>query len=460
MASLLLIYPPFCTPASPPYSLVNLYGFLKNNLPKDYSLNLLDLNVDFHTSIFPDYQKYCQSLLTEYNRDDYLHRTHEYLQQTRSLYVDNHKRIMAQQSPDLFNEFMEKILEYSPTIVGLSIIYSSQAFYASALIRELQKKGIRVVIGGPAVNHHLREIADATLKNEIEFLEFVVGKKLSHDELNTTMISNFNIIGKNAYFVPELVLPLRTTNTCYYQQCAFCTHHGNAKYFEFPLQNIKESILVSGAKYVFLTDDMIHKQRLLEIATLLKPLNIFWMCQLRPVQELDKQTLKTLYESGLRLVIWGVESGSDRVLQLMRKGTTVKDAELVLRNSHEIGIANGAYILFGFPTETKEEFLETIHFLKRNDEAIDIVSTAVFGLQKGAPAYDHPQDYGIAEITKDHRDYLEPKVHYQPSSGLTQEEAKNMRKKFKGTLERIDKYPKTMNFFREHMLCLVATNLR
>ena len=62
--------------------------------------------------------------------------------------------------------------------------------------------------------------------------------------------------------------------------------------------------------------------------------------------------------------MWGVESGNDRVLELINKGTNVKDIEKVLEDSHNVGIKNIAYILFGFPTEIKEEFLDTIEFLK------------------------------------------------------------------------------------------------
>ena len=152
------------------------------------------------------------------------------------------------------------------------------------------------------------------------------------------------------------------------------------------------------------------------------------------------------------MIIWGVESGSDRVLSLMRKGTNKKDISKVLSDSHKAGIRNTVYIMFGFPTETKEEFLETISFLEDNADSIDLVSTSVFGLQKGTPVFDNPGDFGITKITESKRTILEPKISYEVSSGLTHAGAVKLRNSYKKTMEKVNKFPKTMNFFREHML--------
>ena len=199
---------------------------------------------------------------------------------------------------------------------------------------------------------------------------------------------------------------------------------------------------------------MISKKRLLQLAEMLTPLNVSWMCQLRPTKDLDETTLKTLAESGLKIVIWGVESGNDRILKLMQKGTNKKDVEIVLSNSKKAGIKNVLYVMFGFPTETKEEFLDTINFLQENQENIDLISTSTFGLQKDTPIYNHPEKFNVTNIKETKRTVLEAKISYQTSSGLTQKEVQQLKKSNKHTLERINKFPKEMNFFREHLLNL------
>ena len=197
---------------------------------------------------------------------------------------------------------------------------------------------------------------------------------------------------------------------------------------------------------------MFHKDRLLKLAEEIKPLNVKWMCQLKPTKEFDKVTLKTLKDAGLNLIIWGVESGNNRILKLMKKGTNKEDMENVLQNSKEVGISNVLYIMFGFPKETEEEFKETIEFLKINNSNIDLISTAVFGLQKESYIFSHPKEFQIKEIFEEERTILEPKITYSVKKGISQEEAKKFRDKYKKTLHKINKYPKIYNFFREWML--------
>jgi len=292
------------------------------------------------------------------------------------------------------------------------------------------------------------------LANELELLGYVINKNVDHNNIIFNDYVDFSVFKKDDYFINKPVIPLRTSTSCYYKQCAFCTHHQSSHYYEFSIDHIRKTIEGSGAGHFFLIDDMIHKKRLLEIAKSIGSLGVSWTCQLKPTRDLDKGTLEILHNSGLKMIIWGVESGSDRVLGLMRKGTNVKDISKVLSDSKDVGIKNVVYIMFGFPTETKSEFLETIGFLKENKENIDLVSTSIFGLQKGTPVYNNKEDFGITKIKETKRTILDPRISYEVGSGLGSEEARRLRKQYKKTIESINKYPKIMNYFREHMLVL------
>jgi len=467
----LLVYPPFCTPASPPYSLVKLYGFLRKNLDKNigeeksekFSLEILDLNAFFHNIKWKKYGDYFRTFTKNYDPAEYERTAKAFLKESALAYADNNKKVIREELPELFEEVMGEILRREPDLVAMSAVYSSQVFYGYALLKELKKRNIKTIVGGPAVNKKLREVASLTLNNEVELLEEITGIKIDaekHDKLNTQEVLDFSILSKTSsasdsylYFTPEIVLPLRTSISCYYQQCTFCTHHGNKPYRELSLQEVKESILISGAKKVFFIDDMIHKKRLLEIAELLVPLQVSWICQLRPTKDLDAETLQILHNSGLKAVIWGLESGSDRILQLMKKGTNIADAKIVLKNSAKAGIKNCLYILFGFPTESREEFKETLNFIREHKEITSLVLSTIFGLQQGAPILENPEEYSISKINFQERTILEPKISYQVNSGLTQEEATSLRKRYKKFLSSFP-YPSAMNFFREHILCV------
>ncbi|MBW2977866.1 radical SAM protein [Candidatus Woesearchaeota archaeon] len=444
---ILLVYLPFCTPASPPYSITYLYSFLKNN--SDCDVDVLDLNLEFHKLKFLDYQKYYNDTA---NWEDYDKTTSDYTRLTTVTYSKNNKKVVKGEKPEFFEELLQKIKDKKPDIVAFSIVYSSQAFYAYSLMKELEPA---CVIGGPAVNEKLMTVADESLKNEIELLSYINKKEVDHDKLNFDFALDFSIYDLNEYFTPKPVIPIKTSSTCYYKGCSFCTHFSKSKYFEFDLDIIKKTIVNSKQKHFFLIDDMISTPRLLKIAEVLKPLNVKYTCQLRPTKDLDYETLKKLRESGLTMIMWGVESGNDRVLKLINKGTNSKDISKVISDSHNAGIKNIVYMIFGFPTETKEEFLETIDFLNRNKKNIDLVSVSIFGLHKGTAIYNNPSNFGITKITEEQRTVLEPKIRYEVKTGLTQKQANQLRSNYKKTIEKINKYPKTMNYFREHMFCLI-----
>ncbi|MBW3022467.1 radical SAM protein, partial [Candidatus Woesearchaeota archaeon] len=265
---------------------------------------------------------------------------------------------------------------------------------------------------------------------------------------------DYNIFDINRYFNKEAVLPLKTSHGCYYARCAFCTHHKGERYFEYELNNIEKTIMDTKHKYFFIIDDMVSKGRIIEISKIMKKYNKDWVCQLRPTKDYDCDTLKKLKEAGCNMIIWGVESGCQRVLDIMGKGTNVDDVSKVLQDSHEAGIRNVVYIMFGFPGETEEEFIETVKFLEDNNEAIDLVSTSVFGLQRGSLVYDNPEKYGVYEIVEKPRTVLEPKISFKVKEGLSNDDILRLKQKYRKKIEAINKYPKSMNFFREHMLVL------
>ena len=445
MKRILLIYLPFCTPASPPYSLTNLHSFLKAN--SKHKIDVLDLNLEFHKLKFPKEHKYYKK--GKFN--DYAKFTADFKRSSSKVYSGNNKKVVQGEKPELLAELIKMVKKKKPDIVAFSIVYSSQAFFAHSMIKEL--KDVECVIGGPAVNEKLIKIADKTLANEVEFLDYINEKKTDHNKLKFNYAVDFSVYKLKDYFSPCSVVPIKTSSTCYYKKCAFCSHFTNLPYCEYDLKLVKKTILSSKQKHFFVIDDMIHVQRLLEIAKMMKPLKVKWTTQLKPTKDFTFEVLKKLKDSGLNMILWGVESGNDRILKLMNKATNKKDIINVLKDSKKAGILNVVYMLYGFPSETKEEFIETIDFLKGNEKNIDLISSSIFGLHKGTAVYNNPKKFSIIKIHEEERTVLEPKITYDVSKGLSQKEASKLRDKYKKTIDNINKYPRDMNYFREHMLC-------
>ncbi|MCB9359057.1 radical SAM protein [Candidatus Woesearchaeota archaeon] len=453
---ILLIYPPFCTPVSPPYSITSLSAFLRNNC-KD-NISVLDLNSFFHRTKYPEHWRFFRSIDNIKDLDRYKEASDRFLENTKQDYSRNNRNVLEGKKVDLFNECISEIRKKSPDIVAISLVYNSQTFYAKALIEELRKQGTKVVIGGPAATEKLE--CDGMLGNELDLLEFITGEKADHDNLDFHTIPDFSIYNMEDYFTPEIVYPLRTSYACYYGKCSFCTHHGNKSYMEIDLSHFEKAIIANKCRRVFIVDDMIFKKRLIEISKIMKKHKVEWLCQLRPTKDLDKETLRFLSDGGMRMVLWGLESANDRILKLMKKGTNVESAKKVLWDAHDEGIKNVTYVMFGFPTETREEFWNTRDFLEQNSGCIDLISTSVFGLQIGSEIYRNPKEYGIDRVDEQERTFLNPKITYDIQEGMTQKVAIKMQSNNQKRIYAVNKYPRMMNFFREHMLLACSRNLK
>jgi len=128
--------------------------------------------------------------------------------------------------------------------------------------------------------------------------------------------------------------------------------------------------------------------------------------KIRPIQwrgeaiirpEMTTELLCKMRQAGCCQLTYGIESGSQKVLNKMRKGYNVKYAQDVLRNTHEAGIYVSANFMFGFPTETRDDFLETMNFLKMNYKFIDEInpSESFCFIYKDTYLYNHAEEFGL-----------------------------------------------------------------
>jgi hypothetical protein len=130
---------------------------------------------------------------------------------------------------------------------------------------------------------------------------------------------------------------------------------------------------------------------------ILSGLEITWSGQAIIRPEMDKELLEKMRKAGCEWLGYGVESGSQKVIDKMNKRFLITDAEKVLKDTHQAGISTQANFMFGIPTETEDDFRQTLDFLKRNRENIDSVlaSQSFCVIDRGTYLYTHAQDFGI-----------------------------------------------------------------
>jgi len=154
-------------------------------------------------------------------------------------------------------------------------------------------------------------------------------------------------------------------------RCTFCTvartrwRPKSAERIIEELQYLKKRFNI---KLVSFFDETftLSRERAEKIALAIRSmdLKIKWYCNTR-VDLVDYDLWKTLYEGGCRGTSYGVESGSQKILDLAKKGFTVEQAETAIKFTKKAGVKVYASFIFGLPGETWDTVRETLAFVKR-----------------------------------------------------------------------------------------------
>ncbi|NQU73443.1 MAG: radical SAM protein [Candidatus Omnitrophica bacterium] len=91
-----------------------------------------------------------------------------------------------------------------------------------------------------------------------------------------------------------------------------------------------------------------------------------WVCNGR-VDIIDEELLKTMKRAGCWMIGYGIEAGTQRVLDLMKKNIKIDATEKAIRLTKKVGIEVTAHVIVGYPGETKDDILNTLKLLKRLD---------------------------------------------------------------------------------------------
>jgi radical SAM superfamily enzyme YgiQ (UPF0313 family) len=182
-----------------------------------------------------------------------------------------------------------------------------------------------------------------------------------------------------------------TSRGCPYK-CTFCDRPTMGRLFRArsPINIVDEMEHCSkmGIKEILFYDDTfnVDKNRVKDICDLYmqRKLNIAWNIRAR-VNTVDKEMLDKLKKANCNSIHYGVESGNQRVLDILKKGITLDRVKQVFRMTKEVGISTMAYFMIGCPSETRKEILETIEFAKILDP--DFVQITLFTPFPATEAY-------------------------------------------------------------------------
>ena len=196
------------------------------------------------------------------------------------------------------------------------------------------------------------------------------------EDISQLPCPDFSGLPLDSYLAPALVLPLNLGKGCYWNSCRFCeiSYINNLPGSSFrvkPARLIVDQLQELSERYhtpfFQFTDESCSPELLEEMADIIiaRNLKLYYLCYARLEPGFTVERLKKLRQSGLRKLMFGLESGSDETLKKISKGITASQAEQVLKNCKEAGVNIRLFVILGFPGETLEQAWETRNFLRR-----------------------------------------------------------------------------------------------
>ncbi|MCX5694689.1 MAG: radical SAM protein [Candidatus Omnitrophica bacterium] len=190
------------------------------------------------------------------------------------------------------------------------------------------------------------------------------------------------------------------------RKCAYCSLPGTTPtYRSRSAQSIYEEIKHQIKKYPYIDsfhdDSPALNSNLKELSGLCDliiqdGLKIRWSGFASINKHMDVILLKKMKEAGCSGLNFGIESGSQKIVDKMRKGFRIEDAADNLRDAYNLGIETVANFIIGFPGEEEEDFQQTLEFISSNKQYISYVgSSASCWIGPYIWLYEHSEEFGI-----------------------------------------------------------------
>ena len=357
---------------------------------------------------------------------------------------------------------------YQPTVVGFTVPFPGNLYGALRMGQQLRirKRDIKVVLGGGYANTELRRLQDPRLFEVLDFvtlddgerpflclMDYLAGKREASDLCRTFLRSGEKVQWHNGAMETDVPskevgtptydgLPLdryisvldtlnpmhrlwsdghwnklTVAHGCYWKQCTFCDVGLDyiGRYEVTPGQvlvdRIEALIDETGRRGFHFVDEAAPPVGLkhLALALLERRVTISWWGNVRFEPAFTPDLCRLLAASGCIALSAGLEAACDRLLALVKKGITVDQTVRVVQACREAGILVHAYLMYGLPSET---LLETMESLERVRQlfAHGLIQSAFwhrFTTTAHSPMGLNPKAYGIQLVGPDFAGFAE-----------------------------------------------------
>jgi hypothetical protein len=371
------------------------------------------------------------------------------------------------------------IERHKPTLVLLSVPFPG-AMYAALRIAQtikLHYPSIKIGLGGGYVNTELRELSDSRIFDFVDYITLDSGERpllaliehlsgrRSAERLVRTFICNANYqvryinwqepdvpfedvgtatwdgLPLNSYLsLLDMLNPmhrlwsdgrwnkLTVAHGCYWKKCSFCdvsldyiSRYETAS-ASLLVDRIEAIVAETGQTGFHFVDEAAPPKILKALAEELirRKVVISWWGNIRFEKTFTPELSELLAQSGCIAMSGGLEVASDRLLDLMKKGVSVEQVAQVTKGFSDAGILVHAYLMYGFPTQTVQETVDSLEYVRQLFENGCIQSGFFhrFTCTVHSPVGLDPKAYGISLLPLPEISFAKNDVAFIDPSGV------------------------------------------
>ncbi|RPH31577.1 MAG: radical SAM protein [Bacteroidales bacterium] len=328
--------------------------------------------------------------------------------------------------PNLVDRLMVSLLHKKvelckPKIIGFTVPFPGNLYAALRCGKYLKENypEIKIVIGGGYINTELRLLSDTSIFNYTDYIIFDDGERpllrlvqYENDRRTPLIKTMINLNGEVRYFdgidddlkreeIPtpdydgievgkylslmELPNPthslwsngfwnkMQLARGCYWAKCAFCDTSLPyiANYQSHEASTIVDSmemiIKQTGSSGFHFIDEAAPPALLRKLSEEIvkRGLTVSWWTNIRFEKSFTGELCQLMAKSGCIALTGGLEVASNRLLALMNKGVTVEQAAISCKNMQDAGIMVHTYLMYGFPTQTLQETIDSLEVVRQ-----------------------------------------------------------------------------------------------
>jgi hypothetical protein len=408
---LVLVLLPEWAPEMPPFNLARLSGIAKS---AGYETTIMDLNIRAYNEYVNNWEPnnklpfrlWDPSATWHWLGNTYMQDIHPLLE-------------------PLLMKACDEIQATRPEIVGFSQYYTNEE-PTKWMAQELKRRmpNLKIAVGGSNVqkswfNAHpyydyivngegeqvlleiLDEIEAGISNNKQQYIKQPEGQRIN---LNDLPMPDYESIDFSQYCIPNGVNS-EISRGCT-AKCTFCEETHFWKYRQRQavdlVQEIEWLYYNKGTDVIWFIDSLVNgnlkELRAFCKAVVAKGLKIHWTGYARCDGRMDLEYFKDLKEGGCIILNYGIESGSQRVLDDMAKGVTVAEMEQNFRDGKQVGIFAATNWIVGFPTEELQDFADSMTLLWRirNMNVNNVGAGLGFGLGPETIVGQNPHKFNVA----------------------------------------------------------------